>query len=67
MDRIEIARRVRRVLNEDARTVLDYLFESVTKGESGPLSDIDVGICRIGGGAESSWHREFSLAGERKG
>jgi benzoylformate decarboxylase len=27
---------------------------------------VDVGICRIGGGAESTWHRNYSLMDERK-
>ncbi len=44
MDRIQIAQTIRRILEKDPRIVLGYMFGSVTKGESGPLSDIDVGV-----------------------
>jgi predicted nucleotidyltransferase len=48
MDRIQIAQTIRRILEKDPRIVLVYVFGSVTRGESGPLSDIDVGVLLAG-------------------
>jgi predicted nucleotidyltransferase len=44
MNRSQVISTIRRVLDDDGRVVLGYLFGSLCKGETGPLSDIDIGV-----------------------
>jgi predicted nucleotidyltransferase len=40
----QITEAIRRTLEKDGRVVLCYLFGSMARGETGPLSDVDIGV-----------------------